>query len=327
MSRGTRWLRAPSRRYGAAVDEQRWRDPLWRADVDAWLAGLLTERGARLTGDVEQPHLRMWATVLRLPTDRGTWWFKANDESMLHEATLVRLLAERVPQAVPPLVAVEESRGWMVMADAGETLRTVAPREGSLHRWRDVLELYAHVQLALEDDVDLLLAAGVPDRRLAGLAEQYAALVETVPVEPRFRTAVAQVAELCEELAAYGIPETVNHDDLHDAQVFVRDGRHLLMDWGDACVSHPFFTLSVTLEGVIAWGLDDVEHSEDLQPYRDAYLTPYAERHGRDLAELVRASDLALRLGWACRAVNGHVPGDDPSTVARLRMFLDGTAG
>ena len=67
-------------------------------------------------------------------------------------------------------------------------------------------------------------------------------------------------------------PETIQHDDLHDGQVFVQDGRYLLLDWGDACVSHPFFTLAVTLDGVIAWGVDDVEHSEDTEPYRDAYL-------------------------------------------------------
>ena len=84
--------------------------------------------------------------------------------------------------------------------------------------------------------------------------------------------------ELADELAAYGLPELLQHDDLHDGQVFVRDGRHLLMDWGDACISHPFFTLSVTLEGVIAWGLDDEEDSEDIAPYRDAYLEPFAEQ-------------------------------------------------
>jgi hypothetical protein len=32
----------------------------------------------------------------------------------------------------------------------------------------------------------------------------------------------------------------------------------------------------------------------------------------------------ALRLGRVCRAINGHVRGDDSSTLARLRMFLDG---
>jgi hypothetical protein len=30
------------------------------------------------------------------------------------------------------------------------------------------------------------------------------------------------------------------------------------------------------------------------------------------------------RLGWAARAVNGHFPGEEGATHARLGMFLDG---
>ena len=48
---------------------------------------------------------------------------------------------------------------------------------------------------------------------------------------------------------------------------------------------------------------------------------PFAERFTGDLAAAAR---VALRLGWVCRAVNGHVPGDDERTITRLRMFLDG---
>ena len=94
---------------------------------------------------------------------------------------------------------------------------------------------------------------------------------------------MARVEDLAEELASYGIAETLQHDDLHDGQVFLKDGQHLVMDWGDACISHPFFTLSVTLEGVLAWGLDDVENSVDTTPFRDAYLGPYRERYDGDL--------------------------------------------
>ena len=130
--------------------------------------------------------------------------------------------------------------------------------------------------------------------------------------------------DLCEALAAHGIDETLQHDDLHDGQIFIRDGRTLLMDWGDACISHPFFTLSVALEGVLAWGLDDEEYSVDTTPFRDAYLGPFRHRYEGDL---VGAVGVALRLGWACRAVNGHVPGDLKSTGTRLRMFVDGRAG
>jgi hypothetical protein len=128
---------------------------------------------------------------------------------------------------------------------------------------------------------------------------------------------------MCTELAAYGIAETIEHDDLNDAAVYVRDASCHVLDWGDACVSHPFFSMSVTLEGVIAWGPDDVAGSVDTAPFRDAYLAPFADR--LPPARRLAAFELALRLGWACRAVNGRVPGTDPgATWTRLRMFLDG---
>jgi aminoglycoside phosphotransferase (APT) family kinase protein len=161
----------------------------------------------------------------------------------------------------------------------------------------------------------------VPDRRLVALPKAYERLMDESGADRRFRDAAPMVADLCDELAGHGLPELLQHDDLHDGQVFVRDGRHLLLDWADACVSHPFFTLSVTLEGVLAWGLDDVAQSVDIAPFRDAYLAPYGERFSGDL---VAATKVALRLGWACRAVNGHVPGDEERTFTRLRMFLDG---
>jgi hypothetical protein len=251
----------------------------------------------------------------------GDLWFKANADSLRHEAGVVERIVSRRPDAVPPLLAADTTTGWMLMADAGESLRTVAARERSLDRWYDVLPLYAGVQLDLAQDVDDLLALGVPDMRLAALPKAYERLMDETGAEQRFRDAAPTVADLCDELAAYGLPELLQHDDLHDGQVFVRGGRHLVLDWGDACVSHPFFTLSVTLEGTLAWGLDDVAQSVDTAPFRDAYLAPYAERFGGDL---VAATRVALRLGWACRAANGHVPGDDERTFTRLRMFLDG---
>ncbi|MFK3979758.1 aminoglycoside phosphotransferase family protein [Micromonospora sp. NPDC050397] len=303
------------------MDDKRWRDRDWLAGAHTWIDGRLDELGMSRTGVIEQPHVYPWSTVLRAPTEAGDVWFKANAEPLRHEAAVVERLAARRPDAVPPLLAADTTIGWMLMSDGGESLRTVAPREASLKRWYDILPLYAGIQLDLAPDVDDLLALGVPDMRLAVLPSAYERLMDEIDAERRFRDAAPMVADLCGELAAYGLPELLQHDDLHDGQVFVRDGRHLVLDWGDACVSHPFFTLSVTLEGVLAWGLDDVENSVDVAPFRDAYLAPYAERFAGDL---VAASRVAMRLGWACRAVNGHVPGANNSTFTRLRMFLDG---
>jgi phosphotransferase family enzyme len=303
------------------MDSTRWQDPAWLRTVSEWTDGELDRLGLRRVGEVEQPHVRPWSTVIRIPTETGDVWFKANDATLSHEVRVATLLSARMPELVPPLLAADPDSGWMLMPDAGEKLRTVVPRERSLARWLDVLPRYAALQLAAVDDVDAMLAAGVPDMRLDVLPEKYEQLVSTVDVEQRFRDAVPHVASLCERLAAFGIDETIQHDDLHDAQVFLADGAHLVLDWGDACISHPFFTLSVTLEGLLSWGLDDEEDSEDTAPYRDAYLEPFAHRYDADLVE---AATVATRLGWACRAVNGHIPGDDQSTRNRLAMFLDG---
>jgi hypothetical protein len=301
-----------------------WTDPAWLAEAQAWIREQVTPVGA-----IEQPHVRPWSTVMRVPTEGGAVWFKANTEALRYEAALVARLAARRRDCVPPLVAVDLERGWMLMEDAGTTLRALIAEERSLERWLHVLPLYAGVQIDMAGEAEELIALGVPDVRLATLPEQFERLVaalagELVEDEQRLRDQLPWIAEACDELASFGIPETIQHDDFHDAQVFVRDGRYLLMDWGDACISHPFFTLSVTLEGVISWGLEDVEGSEDIAPYRDPYLEQFACFGSRD--DLVRACDLALRLGWICRTVNAYVPGNLDPTHARLRMFLSGGA-
>jgi hypothetical protein len=250
-------------------------------------------------------------------------WFKANTDALAYEAGLVALLAERRPDVVPPLLAWDRESGWMLMADAGTMLRKVEPEEPWLDAWHDALPRYAELQVAMTDDVETLLALGVPDQRLAALPERYEQLLDLLDAEQRFRDALPQVVELRDRLAAHGIGETVQHDDLHDAQIFVRDGRSSVLDWGDACISHPFFTLSVSLEGVLRWGLYDVEDAVDVAPFRDEYLAPFAAAYPD--ADLVAAVEPALRLGWVCRAINGHVVGDDEQTMTRLRMFLDGT--
>lgn len=284
-----------------------WRDPEWLRGAHAWTDEQLQRLGHERTGEIEQPHVELWATVLRVPTAGGPLWFKAGSAEQAHEAGVVALLADRCPDDVPPLLATDPGRGWMLMADGGTRLRELVEAERDLSRWLDVLPRYAAIQRALEPDVDALLATGAPDRRLAVLAGQYRRLLEVVddiaaPELAHYRSYAGWVDDACARLAGLGVPETVQHDDLHDGQVFERDGRYLVFDWGDACVSHPFFSMSVTLQGVISWGLDDVEDAVDIAPFRDAYLQPYADVAPGD--ELFDGFATALRLGWVCRALS-----------------------
>jgi hypothetical protein len=300
--------------------EEQWRDPAWLGSALTWVDERLTAAGRPRTGEPDQVHVRPWSTVIKVPTADGPTWFKANIDELKHEALVALLLAEEVPDRVPPLIADDLERGWMLMEDGGRRLREVIAEERDLSRWDDIVEGAADVARAMEPHVDCLLAAGVPDLRLAVLPDRYAALVDSADMEQRFRDAVPRVREMADELASYGVTETLQHDDLHDGQVFVRGDRQLILDWGDCVVSHPFFTLSVTLEGVVAWGLDDVESSVDIAPLVARYL----RRYDPERPELADAFPLAFRLGWVCRAANASVVEDPAATRNRLLMFLDG---
>ena len=304
-----------------------------QADLLAWVRARLEVFGLGVTGEVTRPHVRPWGVVVRVPTTCGPVWAKAVEPSLRHEVAVTTLLARRRPDAVAPVLGADTSRGWLLLADAGETLREVAARERTLAPWHDALALYASVQRDVAAEAAALLDDGLPDLRLPRLPDLYADLVGRLApdlgdVGASALAAVPLLRDLCAELAATGLPDTLQHDDLHDAQVFVRDARVRLLDWGDACLSHPFLTLAVTLDGVLAWGLDDEEASEDTAPYLESYLAGWAGAGSHE--QLVAASRVARRLGWACRAVNGHVPQDPDSlrtTRTRLRMFLDGRAG
>jgi hypothetical protein len=308
-------------------------------DPADWIAAQVTAAGERMTGPIEEIHRRPWSTVLRAQTDRGPVFFKASSPALSREPAITAFLARRRPDVVPAPLAVDAERGWMLMADAGARLRELVEHEGDARRWLEALPLYAGMQLSLGDDVAELLAIGVPDMRLAVLPKRYEALLDELAAVDgdgrvgsdvreemrRLRDAIPLVEAKCAELAGYGLAETIQHDDLHDGAVYVRDGRYAILDWGDACVSHPFFSMSVALEGVISWGPADIQNFVDTGQYRDAYLAPFAAGH--DMPELLEAFGLALRLGWVCRAVNAHTPdGNDGATWTRLRMFLDGHA-
>ena len=176
-----------------------------------------------------------------------------------HEPALAAALGEWAPDHVLVPLAVHEERRLLLLPDGGQTLRA-AVGAGSVEGWQAMLRDYAELQVELIPHAAQMVALGVPDARpdrlpeLATelLADDEALLLDrpdglTSERRARIVADLARYRESCRRLAEFGIPPTLQHDDLHDANVFVGAGRHRFFDWGDAVVSHPFVTLLVSL--------------------------------------------------------------------------------
>jgi hypothetical protein len=279
-----------------------WTTDAWRTAALTWAAEHGTEPVAKLT-----QHIRPWSTALRIPTADGTVWLKAGGPGTAFEAGLVQALTRYgAPHLLVPL-AVDVDRGWLLLPDGGPTLRSVLDRDPDLGRWEQVLGKYAELQRAVEGRP----LPGVEDQRPERMPALFDRLLEELPVEqladlralqPRFET-------WCEELAESGITATVQHDDLHDNNVFASQ---LFFDWGDATLAHPFSSLLVALRSAAArWSLQ--AGAPELVRLRDAYLEPWTDAHSR--TELEFYALIATRVGkvgrsaaWV-RALQGVDPG------------------
>jgi Phosphotransferase enzyme family len=281
-----------------------------------------------VTGPIEDVRVRPWAAVLRVPTPAGPMYFKEAEGSLAHEARLIEILARRRPELVTEVV-VSDERGRMLMRDAGDALLAVLQRDLDLRYWEEALPLHAELQIAASRDVHELVAVGTFDRRAAVLPELYERLVaqpaegQTPDEYAELRALVPEVDRICAQLAAAPIPETINNDDLTDGSIFIRDDSYRFVDWGDACVSHPFFALTVTLRVIeMRHGLP--VRSPEIARVRDAYLEPFTRFVSR--AELEELVEPARRIGQICRvALRAENPfWEDPGELAWVfRLLLD----
>ena len=269
--------------------------------------------GATIAKPIEQPHLVWWSTVLRVPTSEGVLWFKAVQPDGAFEMRVTPFLARLRPLATAEVLAADAERGWMLSRDAGVRLREIGDGRTPVDHWRDLLPQYAELQIEVAEHRDELTALGVPDRTLDTLrsdlrlaAEEPETLLlgqEMGLSREDHRSLTGTLDEfdrICEELAGYGIPDSIQHDDFHDGNVFVRGGAYVFFDWGDACISHPFHSLTVTLRS-LAYGQKLDPGGKELLELRDAYLEPWTAVAPRN--DLLAAANLARRTGVIGRAM------------------------
>jgi hypothetical protein len=297
-----------------------WSTDRWRADATAWADARLQEAGIRRTGAAEQPRVRPWGTVLRMPTTTGTVWLKATAPATAFEVTLYPMLHRYAPEAVLEPIATDTARGWLLLPDGGVHLGDVLEGAALVQAMVKVLPRYGTLQLALTPAVDEMLAAGVLDMRPAALARRFdEALALTGAwaeahgrdddraLHARLAGARPSVEGWAARLAASPVPPSIDHDDLHPRNVLVRTAGALdtarFYDWGDSVVAHPFTSALVALRAVQASlhvGPDDAT----LLRLRDAYLEPFGAFGSR--AELIDTLETACHAGKIVRALVWH---------------------
>jgi hypothetical protein len=309
--------------HGEAV----WATAEWRDQALAWADDHLAAAGLARDGQVTQPHLRPWATVLRIPTGGGPVWLKACSPGTAAEVGLHEVLARTVPDRVLVPLAADTARAWLLLPDGGPVLGERLEGEPLAEALAASLVAYGRMQLDLAPRVDDMLAAGVADMRPAALPARFEEALDATAAtaDPdRHRQVAAlrpRVAAWCERLGASPVPASLDHNDLHPWNVLGEPAAPRFYDWGDAVVAHSFAAMLVPL-GFVATLLGTGADDPRVLAARDAYLAVFSGAAGDDLVPTLelacRVAKIARTLTWDRAVRAAHEQGEELEDRWRL---------
>lgn len=228
--------------------------------------------------------------MLRVPTHDGDLFLKQEAPLQAFEVPLTLALASRWPDRVPEVVAADVGRAWLLLRDGG--VRVADSKRYDV--FVQALRLYGELQVGEVPNADEFLRLGLPDVRLHVVTDAYEPFFERdhglTPEEVRTLLALApRYGQLCDELAALGLPASIQHDDLHEWNVYVRGDRVGIYDWGDSSVAFPLWSWLKAFLALMDAGVDP-------EPTRVAYLAAWTDFASE--ADLRRALELAIPTGF-----------------------------
>jgi hypothetical protein len=229
------------------------------ARVRDWVQQSLDPWGLKVTGQFLQFNAGASCSLIRFETDGGAVWFKAVGEPNEREFPLIVALSDRFPLYTPQLLATQPVwNAWLAQEVPGARLSQCRDDSAWINSARDL----AILQINSLDAVDHILTLGARDTRapaLLALAEPFfARLRELMKLQSRSvppRLSPSELDQLQQDttdaladISQEQLPDALGHLDLNPENIIALPERTVFLDWAEASVGHPLFSLACLLE-------------------------------------------------------------------------------
>jgi len=231
----------------------------WFCDLRNWIDSVIEPMGFHLTGEFRQLNANPSFSLVRFETDGPALWFKAVGEPNLREFAITSVLAQLFPDRLPRMLATRPDwNGWLSMEVQGKDLSEVQEQVF----WERAADALARLQIQSIDRGSQILcvgAHGLGSAALSTVIQPFLSVVELlmerqtkVPPPVLDRGDLLALAESLESavdaIEATGIPDTLGHLDLNPGNIIISNHRCAFLDWAEAYVGNPLFSLEYLLQ-------------------------------------------------------------------------------
>lgn len=286
--------------------------PGWLREMCRWVAQQIEPLKIRLTGNFRQLNASGSFSLIRFETTGPAVWFKAVGNPNSHEFNITSILATLFPAHLPPTVAVRPDwNAWLTTEVEG----TSPGADSNFCTWRTIAVRLAELQIASHHEVPRLISADCRDIRVSSLlnsTDEFFVVMDKlmkqqVKTPPSILTCEElfslnkRIKETLRLLAATGLPDALNHLDFNPGNIVVSGDRCTFIDWAEAAIGHPFFTLQYMLQHLtrLRLGHSD-QHKELTSAYTsqwERFVPPSAVSRSLELAPLAAVFGYAVSAG------------------------------
>jgi len=248
------------------LDDDASREPLarigWIKTAQQWIQESVTDHPVAFSADVFHVNGCAPFALVRFESQKGpNYWLKATGQPNTHELPVTKMLTQRFPNSLPPLVAARQDWNAWVTEDAGSPLReclTMPMIE------RAVASLASLEKLSIPY-TERLSADGCAVCSIRRLESHVDELVDYLEEAMQLQTSLRaqrldqqQLRELgdslhraCHQLEELEIPDSLIHGDINPGNILFDGTRCVFIDWAEAFIGNPFLNFEQFLNHLV----------------------------------------------------------------------------
>ena len=274
----------------------------WFGELRSWVESVAERMGFHVKTEFHQLNASDSFSLIKFETDGRAVWFKAVGEPNEREFAITCALAQLFPDYLPRMLATRpEWNAWLSSDVQGTPLSEVQEQA----TWERAAVALARMQIQSMDRVPQILSAGAHDLGLAALSKLTQPFLRVVAQLMEAQTnappSVLDRKDLLalsdslhnalDALEGTGVPESLGHLDLNPGNIIVSESRCAFLDWAEAYVGNPLFSLEYLLQHARrAFGENSEVRTNMVAAYCaqwDGGVRPAAIANALDLAPLL----------------------------------------
>jgi hypothetical protein len=251
----------------------------WVDDVQQWIRKEIHDHDVRFTDDISHFNAGGGFSLVRFGTVQGpAYWLKAVGVPNLHEFGITKALAERLPNYLPPIVAMRDDWNAWITKEAGSPLSD----SFTLPSVQSAVIALAKLQRDSVEHRDALRVAGCTDCSITVLEAKLRDITEHLEEAMSRQTSTKEapleavrlheleqiLREACSRMQDLCIPDTLIHNDINAGNILLSDSRCFFIDWAEGLTGNPLMTFQHICAQVLR---NDPDADRWLQEIRSSY--------------------------------------------------------